>query len=354
MDKLEKFEEILAQIIKTENEYEYSHYMSPTNVLHITARHKNGDVVGRAQFSHDKTTDKVYAANRKEFKLRGLIPENSEVHKEHRNKGVANRMYRLASQIMGQPVKRPPKEHQTEDAQKFWQSKGSEFGKSEDSPSAPKQLGLPRVKLNPEHGKAIADAYHQMKHDPNHPEVKSAYDALKNETKQQFDTMLSHGIKVSVMKHGQDNPYKSSDDMHRDLEQNKHLWLYPTDSGFGTTEGDHKDHPLLEPTGRSIGDHKLLANDEFRAVHDYFGHFLNGKAKFGHKGEHQSYLKHKRMFSPLASKALATETMGQNNWVGYGPYAEHNKKYPEKTKFAEQKAGLLPDHIIDGDWHNEK
>jgi hypothetical protein len=64
----------------------------------------------------------------------------------------------------------------------------------------PKNLqttGNPQVKINPEHGKVIADAYHNMKHDPNHPDVKAAYGALINETKQQFQNMLNQGLKIS-------------------------------------------------------------------------------------------------------------------------------------------------------------
>ena len=60
------------------------------------------------------------------------------------------------------------------------------------------------------------------------------------------------------------------------------------------------------------------------------------------------------MYSPLANKALATETMGQNNWVNFSDkYGESNRKDPKNTKFAEQKAGLMPDNIINGKWHNE-
>jgi len=62
-------------------------------------------------------------------------------------------------------------------------------------------------------------------------------------------------------------------------------------------------------------------------------------------------LTHKKDFSPLAQKALATETMGQNSWVNFGPYGEKNKKNPQNTTYAEQKAGLLPDEIINGRWH---
>ena len=108
---------------------------------------------------------------------------------------------------------------------------------------------------------------------------------------------------------------------------------------------------MLQSTEFHLDGKPLLANDLFRIVHDYRGHYLGGKSTFGPKGEHQAYLTHKKDFSPLAQKALATETMGQNSWVNFGPYGEKNKKNPQNTTYAEQKAGLLPDEIINGRWH---
>jgi hypothetical protein len=53
-------------------------------------------------------------------------------------------------------------------------------------------------------------------------------------------------------------------------------------------------------------------NDMFRAVHDVFGHAGTGRGVDRH-GEEAAYRKHSLMFSPLARKALATETRGQNH-----------------------------------------
>ncbi|RZU36013.1 hypothetical protein EV284_3496 [Streptomyces sp. BK022] len=53
-------------------------------------------------------------------------------------------------------------------------------------------------------------------------------------------------------------------------------------------------------------------NDAFRAVHDIFGHCGTGRGVDRH-GEEAAYRKHALMFSPLARKALATETRGQNH-----------------------------------------
>ena len=207
----------------------------------------------------------------------------------------------------------------------------------------------PFVQLNPEHGKQIANAYESMQHDPNDPDVKAAYDALINETKQQYSNLLAGGLKVSKMQHGMENPYPTSKHLHADVEQN-HMWYYPTEAGFGSSETSFQDHPMLQPTEFKDAEGKpMLANDVFRVVHD--GIHAKLKNSFGPKGEHEAYLEHKKMFSPLAQKALATETMGQNSWVNFGPHAEHNRKNPANTIYADQKAGLLPDDVINGKWH---
>lgn len=208
------------------------------------------------------------------------------------------------------------------------------------------------VKLNPDHGKMIADAYEQMPHQPNHPEVQKAYGALINETKKQFNDMMSSGMKISRIQPGQENPYKNSKELHHDIKNNNHMHFFPTEQGFGSDGSDKSDHPMMQGTGIMHDGKELLANDLFRVVHDYYGHHKGGESGFGPKGEHRAYNTHKKMFSPLAQKALFTETAAQNNFVNYGPNGEHNRKNPHKTIYAEQKAGLMPDHIINGNWHS--
>ena len=217
------------------------------------------------------------------------------------------------------------------------------FGKAE--PTAP------QVKINPEHGKIIANAYGAMKHDPNHPQVKAAYNAFIGETKNQFKDLIASGLKISKIQPGQENPYKTSKDLHNDLATNNHMWYFPTEQGFGSEGETPKDHPMLQPAGINHGGHQLLNNDAMRIVHDVNGHFKGGQSSFGPRGEHQAFLTHKKMYSPLAQKALASETLGQSSTVNFGPHAAHNKAHPEKTIYAPQKAGLLPDSIINGEWH---
>ncbi len=215
--------------------------------------------------------------------------------------------------------------------------------------------GQGNIKINPEHGKKIADEYEKMKHDPNNPEVKKAYGALINETKSQFNDIMKSGIKISRIEEGQDNPYKNSKELHHDIKNNNHMHFYPTASGFGDKDDIKKsDHPMLQGTGIMHGGKELLANDIFRIVHDINGHHAGGESGFGAKGEHQAYNTHKQTYSSLAAKALATETLGQNSWVNFGPHGDHNRANPAQTKYADQKAALLPDHILNENWHSDK
>jgi hypothetical protein len=210
----------------------------------------------------------------------------------------------------------------------------------------------PMVNINPEHGKQIANAYEQMSHNPHDPQVSAAYGALIKETSEQFKNLMGKGLRLSRIQPGQENPYKTSKDLHHDLETNNHLHYFPTESGFGSEGSSATDHPMLAPTQFSHDGKKLTANDLFRIVHDINGHHLGGKTSFGPKGEHQAYLTHKQMYSPLAQKALATETLMQNSWVNFSDKTgEHNRKNPSQTIYADQKAAIAPDWVVNGKWH---
>jgi hypothetical protein len=199
-----------------------------------------------------------------------------------------------------------------------------------------------KTKVDPQHAAKIAQAYHDMPHDPNHPDVKAAYGALINETKDQFQHMKNAGLKITPIKSGQSNPYPNSKAMHDDVKHNNHLYFFPTEQGFGSGDSNPTDHPMLQPTGEYVDGHHLMANDMFRVVHDYFGHAKEGTG-FGPHGEEGAWQEHSKMFSPLAQKALTTETRGQNSWVNFGPHGEANRKNPNQTVYADQKAGLMPD-----------
>ncbi len=122
---------------------------------------------------------------------------------------------------------------------------------------------------------------------------------------------------------------------------------------FVTPSGVRADeiaNPLLADTGITWaygspdGEQRpVLANDLFRAVHDAFGHGLEG-AGFRAQGEENAWQAHRAMFTGPALGALTSETRGQNSWLNYGPHGESNKTAKvEDTVFAEQKTGLMPE-----------
>ncbi len=198
------------------------------------------------------------------------------------------------------------------------------------------------VKADPGFGKRVADAYEAMAHDPDSAAVRESYDAFTAETMAQYQE-VKRLIQIEVIPPGEPNPYKTPRDVLADLMQ-RHLWLFPTESGFG--QGEATDHPLLVKSGEFIGDYELTYNDVFRIVHDYFGHGKEGVG-FGPHGEENAWQSHVRMYSPKARPAMTAETRGQNSWVNFGPHGEKNRSATQEgTVYAEQKAGLLPEWVM--------
>ena len=194
----------------------------------------------------------------------------------------------------------------------------------------------------------IAAAYDAMPHTPQDPEVKAAYDAMVKETLAQYEAMLETGI-VIEFNDGED-PYGNPRNAILDVIENNHMYVFSTREGFGSNvQFDPKDNPLLAETKFKFGDQPTLANDIFRAVHDYFGH-VKDAVGFRAEGEDNAWYSHARMFSPLARRAMTTETRGQNSWVNYGPHGEFNRKAnPADTIYADQKTGLLPEWVMEMD-----
>lgn len=165
---------------------------------------------------------------------------------------------------------------------------------------------------------AIADAYDEMEHNPNDPKVKASYDAMKQETKDQYDHLKNSGYTITP---SEEDPYKSYAEMERDVKQNKHLsvWL------GGKPPADHPMSEVEPETG-------LTYNTLFRAVHDIMGHVLGGH-DFSELGEENAYNLHRQAYSHKAVPAVTTETRGQTS-----NYFKHNA-------FPEQKANLLPEQF---------
>lgn len=202
------------------------------------------------------------------------------------------------------------------------------------------------LKVNTERAKRIAAAFEAMEHAPQDPKVQAAYKALVQETLMQYGAIKESGLKVEFIAPGRADPYAASPRLAtEDVRNNNHLWVFPTDSGFGSGDFDPKDNPLLQETEEYVGDRRLLANDVFRIVHDYFGHVKEGVG-FRADGEENAWRQHAGMYTPLARQAMTTETRGQNSWVNFGPYGEQNQRATgEKTRFADQKIGLLPEEF---------
>ena len=216
------------------------------------------------------------------------------------------------------------------------------------------------VSVDVDLAKRIANDFDMAVHDPFNPDVQDAYKAMNDETFEQWQFVKATGVKIEMIKKGQSEPYPNgSKDMLSDLHNNNHMWVYPTDSGFGTepfTQEDIDNNPLLAKTGEIVDGQDLRYNDLFRIVHDYFGHGLEG-ATFSSRGEENAWQAHVRMYSPLAAKAMTTETRGQNSWVNYsdavGEQNRNSKNKAEETQYAEQKVTILSDFVMEDGLAND-
>ncbi|HQR21880.1 MAG TPA: PLxRFG domain-containing protein [Burkholderiaceae bacterium] len=220
-----------------------------------------------------------------------------------------------------------------------------------------KSAGLPYsppteyVKVDPARAARIAQAYADMKHEPGSMPVKAAYATMIRETLAQWKAIEKTGLKVTFATAEKPYPYTVPGEVFPDVNENNHMWVFPTVDGFGSDASvDVSDNPLLEDTGIVIGGHKLVANDVFRIVHDYFGHIKNGVG-FRANGEENAWRAHAAMYSPLARRAMTSETRGQNSWLNWGPHGEKNRTAKtEDTIFADQKTGLLPEWVSEDNY----
>lgn len=212
---------------------------------------------------------------------------------------------------------------------------------------------------DPVQGAKIAQAFEEMKHDPNDPMVKASYDALAKETMAQWQAIKATGLNVEWIKPGQADPYADTPrSAERDVTVNNHWWGFPTDEGFGS-DPTLKGNPLLANSGEKIGGRDTSINDVFRVVHDIFGHIKDGNG-FTPSGEDNAWRGHYAMFSPLARAARTTETRGQTNWVNFGPHGAANRAAlygagaassntgGSGIVYAPQKIGLLPQWAQEG------
>jgi hypothetical protein len=150
-----------------------------------------------------------------------------------------------------------------------------------------------------------------------------AYRQFADQVERQYRRMtMVDRIKVEFQ---DDDPYTDWRDMVADVTVNRRLKVYRT-----PVDGT-QDHPLL----------RRDENNMFRAVHDYYGHHGAGHGSpvsFTRHGEEAAWVRHSRMFTGLARRAMTTETRGQNSafiWINGG------------RVFPQQKAVLLPDWVSD-------
>jgi len=206
------------------------------------------------------------------------------------------------------------------------------------------------VKIDPAFSSRLAKAYAEMKHDPDDPKVKEAYTALVNQTKAQYEELVENGFSFwffdSKNDPYDDKPWRSI----KDLRDTNSMGVFPTEEGFGSSGKIIARNPLEEDTGLmwSYGSpdgpkKRVLANDLFRAVHDAFGHGLEG-AGFRAQGEENAWQAHVRLFYGSAVHAMTSETRGQNSWVNFGPKGPENQVAMGsiETTFADQHVGLMP------------
>ena len=216
--------------------------------------------------------------------------------------------------------------------------------------------GEPITSIDKDNSREIADVYESLEDSPNDPKVQEAYLLMADETAEQYKEITDAGYKVEIWK-GKGDPYANAQEMIDDVRENKHMWIFSTESGFGDTEiteEQRQQNKLLQDSGsKDKNGDTLLYNDLFRFVHDFFGHTERGNG-FGPVGEENAWDVHSRMYTPLARRAMTTETRGQNSWVNFGPQMRNDKGelikkgeegyiIPKERAFAPQKMALMPE-----------
>jgi len=201
---------------------------------------------------------------------------------------------------------------------------------------------LKYAEVDPDRATRLAEQYQLMQNNPSDPKVKRAYDALINETMDQYEALRKAGYKFDFMPESGDI-YGNPRNAINDIVMNQRLSVFPTEQGFGGPSAAKalEANPLLMRVGEKWNGKEVTANDVFRAVHDVFGHAKHGVG-FRAGGEENAFQAHARMYSPEALPAVTSETRGQNSWVNFGPYGAQNRSAnPLLTEYAEQKTGIM-------------
>ena len=284
--------------------------------------------------------------------LNNLYDELTKIKNQQK---ITPRQQKVSQQVPGNRLFSEPLKQATTIANRYAQNNGIEM-----------QEIIPVKSLDETVSKEIAKEYDKMKNDPTNPEVAKAYKAMAEETLAQYEEIIKDGFFVEI---NNEEPYANSSSMIEDLRKNKRMKIFSTESGFGDTpitDQQRKENPLLKDSGfKDVNGNTLLVNDVFRFVHDFFGHAKEGNS-FGPIGEENAWLIHSAMYSPLARRAMTSETRGQNSWVNFSGVNEEAFKLRDKARklraegkvkeanqlteevynmmqFADQKIGLMPE-----------
>lgn len=131
--------------------------------------------------------------------------------------------------------------------------------------------------------KTLARRYEAAESMPDNPAMIEGYRRFVEECQRQFNNIPVKVVFVA------ENPYLTSRELFADIEK-----------GMMKVYTGGNPHPLMTP----------LKNARFRAVHDYYGHYVN-RAGFRPDGEEKAYQGHLRMFPRSLWGILKTETIAQ-------------------------------------------
>lgn len=157
------------------------------------------------------------------------------------------------------------------------------------------------------------------------PRSKPSFDAYIAEVHEQYRMLTEDlGITVEVVP---EDPYPDVEAMIADLRDNGRIKVLDAAS---TPPG----HPYIDRE----------TTNQFRAVHDAFGHAGTGRG-FDRHGEEAAFQAHANVFSPMAVPALASLTRGQN-----GSLILSADTSPDGVGvFGPQKMALLPERFVTPD-----
>jgi hypothetical protein len=161
--------------------------------------------------------------------------------------------------------------------------------------------------------------------------LRRRYDRFKQETARQYHAIVDAGITVAPwLRPGQ--PYQSSAELSESVRATGTIYVYLTTAGHGTSS--HRFHPLREPSGIAVAGVEFAYNDLFRAVHDIFGHVMDGNS-FSARGEFRAAFCHMGLYSADVHPVLFTEQVAQICWYYFGPHLQRGapRRYPEQKVF---------------------